>query len=125
MDTIQIFALIVLAMISIKLITIIIKPKAWLNLVDGVWKYPAITMIISLVLAVYVYIKLMNVITLTEFFATLLLVFLLSVFTLAVYVKEFTEMAHNLLKKGIMKKAWISILIWIILIILGFKEILG
>ncbi|MEK6927370.1 MAG: hypothetical protein AABX11_02970 [Nanoarchaeota archaeon] len=123
MENIGIFALIVLVFASIKIITILISPKSWLNFIDRLWNNPKLVMVVALIGSVWVYSELIKVISIKEIFATILLVALLSALTMAVYAKEFVAMAHKLLSNGALRKGWLAILIWAILIVLGFLSL--
>lgn len=120
---IQIMALVFLVVATIKIIVIIAKPSAWAGLVKKVWASSIITMIICLVLAIISFYYLLQELTLTQIFATMLLISLLAGAGIAMYSKEVVGVALKLLKdRTIIKKSWLYLIIWIALIIWGFKE---
>lgn len=125
MTPIEIFALIVVIAAAIKMIFVLINPKSWLNFAVKVWKSPTLMMWVSLILAVIVLYYLLQALTIIQIFAVILFIALLSATTMAVYAKDFITMAQRISKdKKFLKKAWLAILIWIILIIWAAKELL-
>ena len=118
MTPVEIMALILAIVIALKLIVVLIKPKAWLDgVVKPVWKNPAVTMIISLILAaVTLYYLNASGIGIVQIFATMLFLVLLFAVGISVYFNEIMAMATKMLKnKAIIKKSWLYILIWIAL----------
>jgi len=124
MEIVGIFALIVLIAIAIKILVVLISPKSWLNLVGKIWKLPILTMIVSLILAGIVLYYLLQEISIVQIFGVLLFIALISAATMAVYIKEVLPFAQKMLKdRSFLRKAWLPILIWIILIIWALKEL--
>lgn len=120
MTPIEIFALILAVVAAIKIMVIFIQPKSWLGLVKAVYKTPTLTMIVSLVLAAIVlyYLVWVEGITIIQIFAVMLFVGLLAAITMSSYFKEVTGVAEKMLRdKSILKKAWLSIIVWIVLIV--------
>ena len=122
----EIFALIILAVIAIKLVVVLVSPKSWMKVVKVFFKRPILTEIVCLVLAIIVLYILMISLMLTEIFAVLLFLSLMCMATFACYAKESSAFAQKVLKnrKGL-KKAWPIILYWVILIGLLIFEILA
>ena len=124
MEIVGIFALIVLIAIAIKILVVLISPKSWLNLVGKIWKLPILTMIVSLILAGIVLYYLLQEISIVQIFGVLLFIALISAATMAVYIKEVLPFVQKMLKdRSFLRKAWLPILIWIILIIWALKEL--
>ena len=118
MEIIQIFALIVLIAIVVKMLVILISPKYWLNFAGKIWKSPILVMVVSLILAGIVFYYIIQEISIVQIFAVILFVALISMATMAVYVKEFLAVAQKIVKdRNFLKRAWLPILIWIILAI--------
>ncbi len=126
LGTIEVMALIVVVAAAIKILVILVKPKAWVGIVKKIWVNSALVGIVSLVLAAVVLYYLMQAgITIVQIFAVMLFIALLAAVSAAVYSKEIMGLAQKLLKdKNILKKAWLAILVWIILIIWALKELL-
>lgn len=124
MEIIEIFALIVLVAIAIKILVVLISPKSWLIFAGKIWKLPILTMVVSLVLAGIVFYYLIQEISIVQIFAVMLFIALITAATMAVYVKEFLPFAQKLLKdRNFLKRAWLPILIWIVLLIWAAKEL--
>ncbi len=124
--SVEILALIFLVAAAIKILVILISPKSWSDLVvKKVWKNSNLMMIVSLILAAAVlYLLLGAGITITEIFAVMLFLSLLAAVGVAIYAREVVSVAQRLLKdRNIVKKSWLYILIWIILILWGLKEL--
>ena len=108
---------------TIKMIVILISPKAWLNgVVKKIWGKPVLMMIVCLILAgISLYYLTVAGITIVEIFAVMLLFTLLIAVGVAVYAKEIVGLAGKLLaNRNILKKSWLYIIIWIALIVWGF-----
>ena len=122
---IDIMAVIFLAAVAVKLVVVLINPKSWLDFVKNVWKYPGLLMLISLALAILtLYYLLENGVTIVQIFAVMLFVSFLGAVGVAVYAKEMMGFAEKLVKsKDLIKRSGFYILIWIVLIIWGAKEI--
>lgn len=117
MDTIGIFALIVALAVLVKLIVILIKPIAWLDVIKPIYKNSALTTILSLILAavVFYYLTLARI-TIVQIFAVMLFMALLIASGVAAYSDGLIKMAEKMLKdKAIIKKAWLPIVIWLVL----------
>lgn len=124
MTIIEIFALIVALAVIIKIGVLMINPKQWIKLTEKIWKVPYIVLVVSLVLAGVVLYYLLKDLTIVHVFAVMLFIVLISAATLSVYIKDFLAIAHKFSKeKNFAKKAWIPILLWILLSIWVIKEI--
>jgi len=123
--SIEWMALIFLVVVSIKILVILINPKIWMNsVVKKIWNAPILAGFICLILALVVlYYLLLGGISLLEIFAVMLFVGLLAGVGISIYSKEMVGFADKLMKKKFLKKSWLYILIWIILIIWGIYEI--
>lgn len=124
MTLIEIFAFIVLIALAVKIIMLLISPKAWLKFVEKIWKAPALIMWVSLILALIVLYYLTTEISITQIFAVMLFIALISAVTMAGYAKDFLSMAKKLAgDKNFLKRTWLPILIWIVLAIWAAKEL--
>lgn len=125
-SAIEILALILIVVAVVKIVIILISPKIWADLVvKKLWASSGLVMIISLILAVWVLYLLLNAgITIVEIFAVMLFLSLLAAVGVAVYSKEIVGVAQKLLKdRNIVKKSWFYILIWVVLLVWGLKEL--
>jgi hypothetical protein len=125
MAAIEIFAWVLIVLSAIKLSCIFVKPSAWLKLVKKLYSTP-VTAFVQLVLAgVVLYYLLQSGLTIVQILAVVLFGALLTGMTFAVYRKETISWASGILKKGILKKAWIPTIIWLALIVWGFLVLIG
>lgn len=125
MTPIEIMALIVVLAAAIKILVILVNPKSWLGIVNKVWSKPVLTGLISLILAGVVLYYLIQELTIVQIFAVILFIALISATSMAVYAKDFIAMAQKFAKdRSFLKKAWLAVLIWIILILWALKELL-
>ncbi len=112
------FALVIVAVSAIKIIVLLINPKAWWGLVKEIWSVPVLTGVIAFILATIVLYYLTLTISIVEIFAVLLFLALLAAVGISVYHKEVLKVGEKLLKdKKILAKSWFYILIWTALIV--------
>ena len=118
-------ALILIVVSLIKIITIIIKPMAWYNgVVKKVYRPSKITPIIFLILALIVLYYLLQELTIVQILAVMLFTALIFAIGSSAYSKELINLADKLYKqKNIVKRSWLSFVIWIILLLWGLKEL--
>ncbi len=127
LGVIEIFALIVAVIAIIKILFIIVKPKSWMNLVKPFYSVPMLTSIVALLLsAVVLYYLVQSGITIVQIFAVMLFVALIACVSVSVYFKEVIGVGEKILKeKKFIRKAWLSIIIWLILSIWVFWAVLA
>ena len=118
-------ALILIVISAIKIIVILVKPKAWNDsVVKKLWKNSGLAMIVSLILAAVALYYLLQELTIVQILATMLFLALLIAVGVAAYKKEVIGLADKMLKnKAVIKKSWLYIIIWIVLLLWGAKEI--
>ena len=102
-----------------KLLVIMIKPKAWMNVVEVVYRKPTLLMVVSLILAaVVLYYLDFAGITIVQIFAVMVFFALLAAMTASAYAKEIIVLARKMLKdKSVLKKAWLALVVWIVLVV--------
>jgi len=124
MTPIEIIALIIIIISAIKIIVILANPKAWADLVKKVWVNPMVMSIVSLILAAIVlYYLIQSGLTIVQILAVTAFVGLLMAVGIGIYANEVISMATKMLKKGILKKAWLYTLLWVALIVWGAYEL--
>ncbi len=125
MIPIEIIALILIIVVAIKLIVIMTNPKKWIAVVDAIWKNSGLTTIVCLVGAgVILYYLLDAGMGIVQILAVMLLLSLLMGLSIAAYSKDLIGLGKKMLKdRAIVKKAWLAIIIWIVLILWGLKEL--
>ena len=115
-SVVDVMALVVAFVVIIKLLVVIIKPKAWLGVVKPIYKYPILLGFVSLVLAAFSLLYLLEELTIVQIFAVILLLVFLAGMTLAAYARELVSFGQKLLKdRRVVDKAWVSIIVWILL----------
>ena len=124
LSSIQILALIFLVVAAVKILVLLIYPKAWVKVIKKVWINSQVMMIISLVLAIIVFYLLVQELSLTQIFAVMLFTALLAAVGVSIYSESVVRLAVRLLgDREIVKKSWLYILVWVILIFWGLKEL--
>jgi hypothetical protein len=125
--SLELLAWIVIALSLIKIVVIAIKPKAWLDFAGKIYTYPIATQIVSVVLTYLILSSLINSgIGFVEIFAVISLLFVLMTLSISIYSKEMMSLAKKLVKdKKFWKKAWFSVLVWVIISVLAILELFG
>ena len=122
--SIEILALILIILSGIKIITILINPSIWLNKVVKKVYVGKRTTFIFLVLALIVLYFLLQEITIIQILAVMLFVALIFGISFSIHYKELIKLADQIFKnKNIVKSNWLPIIIWIILLLWGLKEL--
>lgn len=124
MTPIGIIALILIIVSAIKIIVILVNPKSWADIVKKIWANPMVMSIVSLILAAIVlYYLIQSGLTIVQILAVTAFVGLLMAVGIGIYANEVISMATKMLKKGILKKAWLYTIIWIALLVWGAYEL--
>lgn len=118
MTPIEIIAFILVLLVLVKLIVILINPKSWQKTTQALIGKPILTIVVSLVLAAVVLYYLLAELTIVQIFAVMAFLALLMMLSMAAYSKEFLTMAKKILKdRSALKKCWLPIAIWIVLML--------
>lgn len=126
MTPIEIIALIVAIVMAVKIIVLLVKPKAWMNLVHGIYKNKVLTMIISLILALLVLNYLLEEITIVQIFAVMAFIALMAAMTMSAHFSDIKPLIDKMLKdKSMLKHYWLPVLLWLVLLIWAVLELLG
>ncbi len=127
MSTIEIIALIFIAISFIKLVTILISPKAWYStdnpIVRLVWnKYSAT--VFSLFFGGLILFHLLEEINIVQVFVAVIFTFILAILTIApVIEKVLKTVASHLERERLFPKYWFPVLVWVGLMIWVVFEI--
>lgn len=124
-SSIEWIAFILIVGAIIKMFVLWINPKAWFDFANGFYKNVVIAQIIGMVLATIIFyyliqggVTIVQILAIMAFLAMILVVGLAS--ELDILVKRY----KSLIRSGkLWKKYWLYILIWIILLVLGAKEL--
>ena len=124
MTPVKVLALIVASLVAIKLVIIFIQPKSWLPVVKTCYGKPIITIPIALIAAGVILMYLLAELTIIQIFAVMAFMMALMAAGVASYGKEIVELSEKLLQdKVALRKAWVSIVAWLVLTVWGFYEI--
>lgn len=117
--------IIALALIALSVIKILMIPKAWLKyVIKPFYSKAGILFGVEVILAgAVLYFLIQSGLSIVQILAVVGFGALLTGMTFAWYGKETLLWAKRVLKKGIWKKAWLPILIWVALIVWGALEL--
>ena len=123
--SVEIIALIVIIVAVIKMLVLLVKPKAWVDFAKSIYAKPALTSLVSLILAVIVlYYLLQSGLTIVQILAVTAFVVLLVLVGLAKEIGPIIKRYEVIIKKGnLWKENWLYTLIWVILLAWGIKEL--
>lgn len=126
MIPIELIAFIFIIFSLIKIISISISPQSWnRNIVKKLFKNYHLTAFFSFILAIIVLYYLLKELTIVQIIASASFVFLLIAFGISAYHEEILKLSDKIYKdKIILKKSIIYIIIWLILLLWGLKEII-
>lgn len=115
MTPIEIMALIFAIAILVKILVFVTNPRKWLKIVKPLYANPVLLAVASLVLAAISLNYLLQELTIIQIAATMLFIAFLAAISMASYSKEVFDFAEKLLSKETIKKARLSIIIWVLL----------
>ncbi|MEX0919215.1 MAG: hypothetical protein WDZ64_00510 [Parcubacteria group bacterium] len=128
MSAIETIALVLIGISVIKMITILISPRAWYEgPVAKLWSTPVVGTLLSLVLAWVVLKYLLVELTIVQVFASMAFTSLLFFLILMPYYHELHRMIYREGQSGmsIFKKSLVGTLAWLALMVWVLVEILG
>ena len=125
MNSIQIIALISIIISLLKIIIILVNKKFWINNVSKkILKNSHTFSFICLILSLIVLYYLLKELTITQIIASMTFAILIIGFGILTHVKELSISIDKIQKeKNIIKKSLIYIIIWLIILLWGLKEI--
>ena len=125
MTPIEIIALILIVVSLAKIITILFSPGSWhKNVVKKVYTKSKLTPWIFLILTAIVFYYLIQELTVVQILATTLFITLLFGISLSTFSEEIIGLSQKFAKnKKVLTKSWPSIIIWLILLLWGLKEL--
>ncbi|MBU0894126.1 MAG: hypothetical protein KKF48_01390 [Nanoarchaeota archaeon] len=124
MTPLEIIAFVLIIVGIVKILVLAFNPKSWMNFAKGIWKTSALG-IIYFVLAALVFYYLIQELTIIQILAVTAFVALLIGLQFARYSKETMTFVQKMIrnKKDVWSKNWLYILIWLILMLWGLKEL--
>ena len=121
---VETIALVLITITIVKLLVILVDPRAWMNFSKNIYRNPRAISIVAFILAVIVLNYLLVEITIVQILATAAFVFLLIVIGMAKEIRPLIKTYEAKFKKGnILREYWFYTLIWVVLMIWGLWEI--
>ena len=124
MNTLEIFALIIVAIALVKIIVLLYKPELWFSMVGKLYVIPELASVIALVASGIVLYFLINAgLTIVEILAVSLFIALLIMVGMANYANELVVWFKQQDMTLMIRRTWIYIVAWVVLLGWGVKEI--
>ena len=123
--TLEILALILIAIAVIKLIVFVVNPQWWYAFIGKIYKFPLFTSLTSFVLAMVVlYYLIQSGVTIVEILAVSLFIALLIAIGFAKYSDRLISWIKGQDIVFVLKEVWLYTLVWLLLLAWGAGEIL-
>ncbi len=124
MNILEIFALIIIILAAIKILTILYKPELWFSMVGKLYVIPQLVSLIALILSGVVLYFLMNAgLTIVEILSVCLFIALLIIVGVANFSEELIIWMKQQDMSLMLRKVWIYLIAWIVLLGWGVQEI--
>jgi hypothetical protein len=125
MTPIEWMAIVLAVIVIVKMLVIVVKPKAWMGVINFFYGNPIVLMVVSLVLAAgSLWYLIGSGITIVQIFAVFFFLAFISMVSVSVYSREMIALAKKILKdRKFMSRAWVSIHVWRALSIWVLKEL--
>ena len=122
--TLEILALILIAVTAIKLVIFLINPQLWYSFIGGIYSKPPIASLVAFILAMVVlYFLLVSGVTIVEILAVCLFIALLIAVGLSKYMDKLIPWVKEKNIVFILKEVWLYTLVWLLLLSWGVGEI--
>lgn len=122
--TLEILALILIAIAAIKLIILIVNPDIWYIFIEKLYSKPQLISLIALLLAALVlYLIINSGVTIVEILAICLFIALLMMVGIAQYAGEIVNWVREKDHIFIMKELWLYTIVWLLLLIWGVQKL--
>ena len=116
MTPIEIIALVFVIFALIKLLVICINPASWKSVVKAIYVKSVFTTIAALIIALVILRYLLQELTIVQIFASMTFMMALMMVQFAALGNEIVELSDKFLNdRNILKKMWLSLSIWIVL----------
>jgi len=124
MTPIEIIALILIALAFIKMVILLVKPKAWMNLTKSIYSNKILIQVVAFILASILLYYLLQELTIVQILAVIAFTAFLVVLGLASEVEFIVKKYEAQIKNGsLWKKHWFYVLVWLVLLIWGAYEL--
>lgn len=125
LGTLEILALILIAIAAIKLIVFLVSPQSWYSFLQKLYVNPQITSVVALLLAAIVlYLLIASGITIVEILAICLFIVLLMAVGIAKYADQIIGWTEQQEVVSFVRKLWLYTIVWVLLLAWGVGEIL-
>ncbi|PIN74702.1 hypothetical protein COV18_05780 [Candidatus Woesearchaeota archaeon CG10_big_fil_rev_8_21_14_0_10_37_12] len=122
--SLEILATILVVLVAIKLLFVLFSPKSWLNFAKELYSKPIITQVVAVVLAAIVLCYLLQAgLTIVHILAVTLFLSLVTITGFAPHGKQLVSWANRQGLQKLCKEQWLHIVIWVVLILWGIKEL--
>jgi hypothetical protein len=116
MTPIEIVALVLIAVVLIKLTVICINPLSWKAVVKKIYGKPVVTIIVGLIMAVVILRYLLQELTIVQIFASMTFMMALMMVQFALLGDEIMALSDKFLNdRSMFKRVWPSLILWILL----------
>lgn len=116
MSPIKIIALIFIIFAIIKLVIISINPMSWKSVVKKIYIKPFVTATVGLIMAAVILRYLLEELTIVQVFASMTFMMALMIVQFAGLGNEIVELSDKFYNdRSILKKVWLSLILWIAL----------
>ena len=122
LTALEIIALIFVLLGIVKLLCLLVKPRAWFKFAKAVYSYKYITTI-GIILVIVTGYFLFQELTMVQIFATFAFLGAIMILGIAPFAKDIIGLADKVLRRKVMQKAWLSTIIWLILMLWVLWEI--
>lgn len=124
MNTLETFAIILASLILLKIVVILIRPHAWFNyVVKPVYGHPIVSGSIFLILLAWTGSKVLELYSIVEIMAMLLPLTLLMAIGFLPFSKSLLGWYEDLAAPKMIRKAWISIVVWVVVALWAFYSV--
>ena len=116
MTPIEIIALIFIIFALVKLVVIFINPMSWKSVVKKIYVKPVVTTAVGLVGMAVILRYLLEELTIVQIFASMTFMMALMMIQFSALGHEIVEMSDKFFNdRDILKKVWLSLALWIVL----------
>lgn len=123
---VEIIALVVILFSAIKILVLLINPKAWMDFVKKFYKNPGLIKVVGFILAIVIfyYLYYISGITIVQILAVTAFIAVFVLIGIAGETDNLIRKYQDMIKKGkLWKRYWFYTLLWVILLGWGIKEI--
>ena len=124
MTPVKIIALVFIVFVLVKLLVICIDPASWKSVIKAIYVKPLYTICLSLIAASVVLTFLLQEMTIVQIFAAMTFMMALMMVQFAALGNDIVELSDRFFNdRNIIKKIWLSLSIWGVLIVWVLYEL--